>query len=130
MTIVDLDHVNIRTAHGAALVRFYREVLGLEVGPRPPFSFQGTWLYCGSKAAIHLVEIDAPGAGGGISVIEHVAFTAEGLEAFLDRLRAADIAYELRTVPDWGIRQVHLRDPDGNHVEVAFAPEEGAGPAA
>ncbi len=126
MTIVDLDHVNIRTAHGPALVRFYREVLGLEVGPRPPFSFDGTWLYCGTKAAIHLVDIKAQGQGGGISGIEHFAFTAEGLEAFLDRLCAADIAYELRTVPDWGIRQVHLRDPDGNHVEVAFAPEAAA----
>ncbi len=130
MTLIDLDHVNIRTARGGALVRFYREVLGLEVGPRPPFSFDGTWLYCGTKAAIHLVEIDSPGAGGGISGIEHFAFTASGLEAFLDRLRAAEVAYEIRTVPDWGIRQVHLRDPDGNHVEVAFAPDDGAAPAA
>ena len=129
MTIVDLDHVNIRTAQGGALVRFYQEILGLEVGPRPPFSFDGTWLYCGSKAAIHLVEIDAPGAGGGISGIEHFAFTAEGMEGFLERLRAAEIAYDLRTVPEWGIRQVHLRDPDGNHVEVAFAPGEAAKPA-
>jgi len=129
MTLVDLDHVNIRTANGAALVRFYQDVLGLEAGPRPPFSFDGTWLYCGSKAAIHLVEIDTPGAGFGISGIEHFAFTAKGLESFLDRLRAAEVAYELRTVPDWGIRQVHLRDPDGNHVEVAFAPDEAAKPA-
>ncbi len=126
MTIVDLDHVNIRTANGATLVRFYQEVLGLEVGPRPPFSFDGTWLYCGSKAAIHLVEIDTPGARGGISGIEHFAFTAKGLDAFLDRLRGAEVAYDLRTVPEWGIRQVHLRDPDGNHVEVAFSPEEAA----
>ena len=128
MALIDLDHVNIRTARGADLVRFYQEILGLEVGPRPPFSFDGTWLYCGAKAAIHLVEIDGAEAGGRLSGIEHFAFTAEGLEAFLARLRAAGVAYELRTVPDWGIRQVHLRDPDGNHVEVAFAPEEAATP--
>ena len=128
MVLLDLDHVNIRTARSPDLVRFYREVLGLEVGPRPPFSFDGTWLYCGTKAAIHLVEIETPAGDGGSSGIEHFAFTASGLEAFLKRLHAAGIAYDLRTVPAWGIRQVHLRDPDGNHVEVAFAPEEAAAP--
>ncbi len=27
-------------------------------------------------------------------------------------------------VPDLGLRQVHISDPDGNHVEVTFAPQE------
>ena len=124
MGITDLDHVNMRTAQLEAMTRFYQEVLGLEVGRRPPFSFNGTWLYCGEKAAVHLVEIEASRpAGGGI---EHFAFAAEGLAGFVERLRAAELDYELRTVPDFGIRQLHLRDPDGNHVEIAFAPSEEA----
>ena len=36
------------------------------------------------------------------------------------------MAYETAIVPDLELRQVHIRDPDGNHVEIAFAAEEQA----
>ena len=122
MGITDLDHVNMRTAQLEAMKRFYQEVLGLEIGLRPPFSFNGTWLYCGDKAAVHLVEIESPRpAGGGI---EHFAFAAQDLTGFVERLRAAELDYDLRIVPDFGTRQLHLRDPDGNHVEIAFDASE------
>ena len=124
MGITDLDHVNMRTAQLEAMTRFYQEVLGLEVGRRPPFSFNGTWLYCGDKAAVHLVEIDSPRPAGPATGIEHFAFAAEGLAGFVERLRAADLDYDLRIVPDFGTRQLHLRDPDGNHVEIAFDASE------
>ncbi len=124
MRITDLNHVNMRTAQLEAMTRFYQEVLGLEVGRRPPFTFNGTWLYCGDKAAVHLVEIESPRPTGPAAGIEHFAFAAEGLAGFVDRLRAEDLDYELRIVPDFGIRQLHLRDPDGNHVEIAFDPSE------
>ena len=116
MGITDLDHVNMRTAQLEAMTRFYQEVLGLEVGRRPPFSFNGTWLYCGDKAAVHLVEVETPRSAGGPTGIEHFAFAAQGLAGFVARLRAADLDYDLRIVPDFGTRQLHLRDPDGNLV--------------
>lgn len=129
MALLDLDHVNIRTARLDAMSRFYEDILGLKLGPRPPFSFNGAWLYCGDKAAIHLVEIASEGpaadsSGSRLSGIEHFAFNAEGLDAFLARLEGREIGFELRTVPEFGTRQVHFRDPDGNHIEVAFAPAD------
>lgn len=127
MGITDLDHVNMRTAQLEAMTRFYRDVLGLEVGERPPFSFNGAWLYCGDKAAVHLVEIETPRSGSGGSGIEHFAFAARGLTGFLERLQAAELDYDLRIVPGFGTRQLHLRDPDGNHVEIAFDPSEAVG---
>ena len=36
-----LDHVNIRTDGLEASTAFYRDIIGLEVGPRPSFSFAG-----------------------------------------------------------------------------------------
>ena len=33
---------------------FYKEVLGLRVGPRPAFDFPGTWLYAGEEPIVHL----------------------------------------------------------------------------
>lgn len=125
MTVEYLEHVNMRTADLDRMTRFYEGVLGMKVGPRPAFEFNGTWLYCGKAAAIHLVE-DLNPLEVGSPQIEHFAFRAKGLAAFLDTLRGEKIPYECRIVPGLEIRQVHTVDPDGNHVEVAFAPEEEA----
>ena len=37
-----------------ALRRFYTEVIGLQVGPRPPFDSPGHWLYAGPVDLLHL----------------------------------------------------------------------------
>ena len=125
MTLSALDHVTIRTARLAELTGFYSEVLGLAPGARPGFRFPGAWLYCGELAALHLVEVaDSPEVPA--PRIEHFAFRAENLAEFLARLDEFDVAYRTAVVPEFGIRQVHLRDPDGNHVEIAFAAEEDA----
>src|SRR3546814_15989518 len=57
MPLARLDHVNLRTANLAAMEAFYVEALGMTPGPRPPFAFNGTWLYCGGQATVHLVEV-------------------------------------------------------------------------
>jgi len=49
-----LDHVNIRTDDLDASTAFYRDIIGLEVGPRPSFSFAGAWLYHDGQAVVHL----------------------------------------------------------------------------
>ncbi len=138
MALAALDHVTIRTARLGVLTDFYTRVLGLGPGKRPPFDFAGAWLYCNGHAALHLVEVaDSPEVPA--PRIEHFAFRAQGraqgraegraenLAEFLARLRAFDVDYRTAVVPEFGIRQVHLRDPDGNHIEIAFAPEEDAG---
>ena len=136
MALAALDHVTIRTARLGELTDFYARVLGLRPGKRPGFGFPGAWLYCGDCAALHLVEVPEapasqdnqapPSPDSQAPKIEHFAFRAEGLAEFLARLRELGVAYRTAVVPDFEIRQVHLRDPDGNHVEIAFAPEEAA----
>ena len=125
MTIIDLDHVNLRTRQLAAMSTFYQNILGLRLGERPPFKVDGAWLYCGTRAAVHLVEVEDQPAGVEPK-IEHFAFRAEGLATFLDTLQSAKIAYRVSIVPAMEIRQVNIYDPDGNHIEVAFGPEDEA----
>lgn len=125
MTLSYLDHVNIRTARLVAMTEFYQDVLGLQAGQRPPFRFDGAWLYCGGKAAVHLVEVPrAPETGQ--PRIEHFAFRAEGLAGFLARLRDREIAYRISIVPAMELRQVNIFDPDGNHIEIVFGAGEEA----
>ena len=125
MPLTVLDHVNVRTARLGEMTAFYAEALGLRPGVRPPFSFGGAWLYCDGRAAIHLVEV-ATAPRGEEPRIEHFAFKAEGLANFLAVLRRMDVAYRISIVPEWNVRQVNIRDPDGNHIEVQFAAEEDA----
>ncbi len=125
MTLKYLDHVNIRTARLAEMTAFYRDVLGMVVGPRPPFAIGGTWLYCGERAAVHLVEVEKT-PDGKAPRIEHFAFRAEGLDDFLAMLGDRGIEPQINIVPEWGIRQVNIFDPEGNHIEIAFGPEEVA----
>ena len=125
MPLAALDHINIRTARLGVLTDFYARVLGLQPGKRPPFDSGGAWLYCGDRAAVHLVEVaDSPEVPA--PRIEHFAFRAEGLAEFLAQLREFEVAYQTNIVPDLEIRQVNVRDPDGNHIEIAFGPAEEA----
>ena len=119
MPLERLDHVNIRTANLEAMTAFYRQVVGLELGERPPFSFSGAWLYLGDQAVLHLVETRAQPAGTEPR-IEHFAFRATGLEEFVARLDASSVEYRRTTVPATEVEQVHFMDPDGNHIEVGF----------
>lgn len=127
MALAWLDHVNIRTANLETMTGFYADVLGLALGPRPPFSFDGAWLYCGDKAVVHLVlKRDVSTAD---SSIDHFAFRATGLAEFVNRLKANDVPYRITIVPQLELRQVRISDPDGNRIEVAFPPEEAVDPA-
>jgi len=126
MPLAKLDHVNLRTANLAAMQAFYAEVLGMEAGPRPPFSFGGAWLYCAGQPTVHLVEVPQQPAPEGELRLEHFAFSAEGLAEFVALLKRRGEAYRIGVVPGLGTIQVNLHDPDGNHIHVDFAPAEAA----
>jgi catechol 2,3-dioxygenase-like lactoylglutathione lyase family enzyme len=127
MAIEKLDHVNLRTADLAGMCAFYTEVLGMTAGPRPGFGFGGAWLYAGGQASVHLVEVKEQPSPEGELRLEHFAFAATGLADFLARLKARGEAYRIGVIRDFGIVQVNIHDPDGNHIHVDFAAAEAAG---
>lgn len=100
MSAVRLDHFNlsVKTADAAnEYVRFFTAALGLQVGPRPPFNFEGFWLYAGDAAIVHISIL--PSAPGGrpnpdiagtpedTGVIDHVAFWADNYEELSAHLK-------------------------------------------
>lgn len=127
MSILAFDHVNIRTVNLRELVGWYEAVLGLRVGPRPEFPVPGAWLFLHDTCVLHLIEADPPPAvyAEGESVrLEHFAFRAEGIDAFLALLRRLHIAYKLFPFDALGIVSVFIRDPDGNRMHVDFPAHE------
>lgn len=122
MPVSHLDHVNIVTGRLSQMVAWYQSVLGLTVGPRPNFTFQGAWLYAGNKAAIHLVGHDgSERVGSEVELkLEHFAFSAHGQSEFEENLTQLNQSFESFEVEKAGCVQFHLRDPDGNHVHIDF----------
>jgi len=146
---LSLNHYSIRTADLDACERFYCGLLGLQVGPRPPFPFPGLWLYSGdtslwANAAVHIIGIDRNDPAGlkqylgdkdagslqGSGALDHVAFFATGLRDTLSRLAANGVACRERTVPLLGLHQVFVDDPNGIVVELNFPAAEAATAAA
>jgi catechol 2,3-dioxygenase-like lactoylglutathione lyase family enzyme len=127
MAATGMEHFTILTEDLDRTVAFYQDLLGLEVGPRPPFDFPGAWLYCGGRAVLHVVAGRAlPATRTG--VIDHMAFAAKDLAQTVERLKAREVAYDLRRLAGGGLWQMFFLDPNGARVELDF-PETEAAPA-
>ena len=131
MPIAQLSHYAIRTSDLDASRWFYCEVLGLTVGPRPPFSFPGLWLYQGDhgsyhNAVVHLIDTDAGDASRGAEtgMFDHIAFMASDVAAMRARLQTLGVPYRQREVPVLGLQQLFVHDPDGIKIELNYPADE------
>ncbi|MFT7772726.1 VOC family protein [Roseateles sp.] len=126
--ISGLHHINLRAPAPllAALRDFYRDVLGLEVGPRPDFGSPGYWLYAGGHPIVHLseqrpgevprgpVDPDAP------STYDHAAFAATDAAAMAVHLGRLGVRFHESRSAVTGQHQFFFSDPAGNGVEINF----------
>jgi catechol 2,3-dioxygenase-like lactoylglutathione lyase family enzyme len=140
---ISLNHFSIRTLDLSATTRFYADILGLQVGPRPSFPFPGVWLYSGdhanyANAVVHVIGLDPNNPNGlnqylgerdnsglhGSGAIDHVAFFVSGLAAMQSKLTSLGIDFRVREVPVLGLIQVFLDDPNGVVVELNYPSTE------
>ncbi|MGR3713479.1 MAG: VOC family protein [Shimia sp.] len=124
MPLHTLDHANIRTTNLAAMIAFYEDVMNMVNGPRADFDFPGAWMYLGENAVVHLVGVDGNPQTDGDLALEHAAFRATDLKAFIATLKAHAVDYFLGFPPGVPIVQVNIHDPDGNHLHVDFHIDE------
>ena len=146
MPLSKLSHYSIRTLDLDATCRFYTEVLGFTVGPRPPFNFPGLWLYNGShdsydNAIVHIIGIDPNNPQGlkdylgdrdldslknGTGTFDHIAFTATDARGMVKHLKRVNVPFRERAVPDLNLHQVFLDDPSGVVIELNYPADEKA----
>ena len=143
MPIGKLDHYSIRTLDIEASQRFYTEVMGFEVGFRPPFDFPGLWLYNGARhpesyGVVHIIGVDPSNPEGlkaylgdrdlaslnGTGTVDHMAFAATGLADVRKRLERSAVPYRERTVPNLGLQQGFFEDPSQVTIELNFPASE------
>lgn len=141
-----LNHFSIRTTDIDATRRFYETVLGLTVGPRPPFPFPGLWMYNGDHAStanaiVHVIGIDKNDPEGlrqylgdrtesslhGSGALDHIALMATGLPQMLAHLKQLGVPCRERSVPVLGLHQLFLDDPSGLVIELNYPASEKAG---
>jgi catechol 2,3-dioxygenase-like lactoylglutathione lyase family enzyme len=126
--IIGLHHINLRASPTllAALRDFYRDALGLELGPRPAFDSAGYWLYAGGHPVLHLSE-QRPGEPprgpvdpAAPTTYDHTAFAGQDPVVTAERLRALGVPFRESRSPVTGQHQFFLQDPAGNGVEINF----------
>ena len=122
--IKGINHYNLRSESKMmeTLKIFYIEIVGLKLGIRPPFKSNGYWLNAGQKDVLHLSEakdneINPPNIK---NTFDHMAFTAEGKDKYIEILKKMDIEFNIRVVPEIGTEQIFFKDPAGNGIELIF----------
>jgi len=117
--VIRFDHVNIRVADQEVVRDFLVAVIGLKIGPRPPFDFHGYWLYLGDLPVIHLAPRDREGEVGWVN---HIAFSGYDFDRKTAELAAAGFAFRTQHLPDSDIRQIFLIGPEGLRIELQCPP--------
>lgn len=123
MPATAMNHFTILTDDVDATIAFYGDLLGLAPGPRPPLAFPGAWLYAEGQPILHVIG-GRPRTEMKPGVIDHMAFTANGLAATIGKLEARGLPFDCRRLPDRDTWQLFFHDPNGARVEMDFAGDE------
>ena len=119
-----INHYNLRSEFKMMeiLKNFYIEVVGLEMGTRPPFKSNGFWLNAGKKDVLHLSETKKNDENpvNIKNTFDHMAFTAVDKDKYIKILKEREIEFYLRSVPEIGTEQIFFKDPAGNAIELIF----------
>lgn len=113
METAGIHHVALNVRNLSDALAFYEGALGFTLLPRPDFGFDGAWLQVGASQ-VHLIEVDDahPDAR------QHFALQVADLEETVAALEAKGLTVRRAPHIDGAGRQVFLRDPSGNRIEL------------
>ena len=122
--IEGINHYNLRADKETieSLKKFYIEIVGLELGKRPPFKNGGYWLYANQKDVLHL-SFSKNGIINQLNIestFDHMAFTCKNEKKYIELLTAKKVKFSIREVPEIRTRQIFFKDPAGNGIELIF----------
>ncbi|MGH8822815.1 MAG: diguanylate cyclase [Rhodoferax sp.] len=125
MTTTGLNHLNLHAPRELLdeLKEFYCNVVGLQVGPRPPFRNFGYWLYAEGKPIVHLYQTDLGEErdAQAVTTFDHIAFDCTNRPEVETLLACRKLDYRATEVPGTRRVQFFLKDPAGNGVELVFS---------
>jgi glyoxylase I family protein len=118
----ELNHVSITVTDVAKAREFYTGVLGLEEIARPAFDFPGIWYSLGKGLSLHIIlndQLVRPAVEREkISArYPHFALWTDDADATARRFEELGLPCRDVVSGPTGLRQVFVKDPDGNMVE-------------
>jgi len=120
-----LTHIRLLADDFAGTFRFYRDVMGMTVKWGDETSTYADFADSRGASVLALFDraemLDAVGSRAGIGGERVVlVFQVSDVDRELARLRerGALVAAGPTDHPDWGLRTAHVRDPEGNLVEI------------
>ena len=124
MPVTEINHYNLRAPREImhVLKDFYCDIIGLKVGPREGFTSYGFWLYIGNNDVLHIAEYKGDGhlLLNVLTTFDHVAFSCTDFAAMEAHLKLHQVPYSIRLVPAINVKQLNLKDPVGNGIELNF----------
>jgi catechol 2,3-dioxygenase-like lactoylglutathione lyase family enzyme len=132
MPLTELNHYFIRANDLEKTKAFYCDVLGFEVMNRPSFPFPGYWLGVNGKIQVHMGPDGIENADlyylgtpkGAVTdhagVVDHIAFLATEPGNFIRRFKARGLDFQPRSLPEFDLYQIFVKDPNGLTIELNF----------
>lgn len=126
-----LNHVSITVTDVEKARDFYSNVLGFKEIPRPAFNFPGIWYSLGGDLSLHIIlneELVRPPVERETILARygHFAVWTDDCDATADTINAKGLHTRDVISGPTGLRQVFIKDPDGNMVEF-IGPSKNAG---
>jgi catechol 2,3-dioxygenase-like lactoylglutathione lyase family enzyme len=117
-----LTHVSVTVTDVARAREFYSNVLGFEEIARPAFDFPGIWYSLGGDLQLHIILNDqlvrpATERERMVARYPHFALWTDDGDATAARIEARGLVGRDVVSGPTGLRQVFVKDPDGNMIE-------------
>jgi catechol 2,3-dioxygenase-like lactoylglutathione lyase family enzyme len=117
-----MSHVSITVTDIQKTRDFYTGTLGFQEIPRPAFDFPGIWYSLGGDLQLHIIlndQIVRPAVEREqiIARYPHFAVWTDDCDATAARIGELGLATRDVISGPTGLRQVFVKDPDGNMVE-------------
>ena len=131
LPFTDVSHISLTVTNLERARAFYGSVLGLQEIPRPNFGFPGAWFTLGRDLSLHLTvkdEMPLRPAQQFDTRDPHFALAVADADDTYARLQASGMPfYDFAETPT-GLRQLFVRDPDGNMIELIGPSKERRAP--
>ena len=121
LPFTDVSHISLTVTNIERAKAFYHGVLGLQEISRPNFGFPGAWFTLSGGLQLHLTvkdEMPLRPAQRFDTRDPHFALAVADADDTYARLQASGLSfYDFAETPT-GLRQLFVRDPDGNMIEL------------
>lgn len=118
-----VSHISVSVTNLERAKAFYGVTLGFQEIARPSFAFPGVWYALGGNLSLHLSVVDEmslrrPDPHRFDTRDPHFALAVVDADQTHAWLQARSLAfYDFADTPT-GLRQLFIRDPDGNMIEL------------